>query len=354
MILQNKKILITGGTGSLGKVLVRRILSGERGTPKKVIILSRDEAKQNDMRLAYLHRTVATDEVIYNNFLNILEFRIGDVRDYGTICSVVKDADIIINAAALKQVPTCEYFPDEALKTNCLGPVNIVKAIREHGYPVETVLGISTDKACKPINLMGMTKAVQEKIFIGANVLSPKTRFCCTRYGNVMASRGSVIPLFRDEIKSGSVVTITDPAMTRFLLNLNQSVDLVFTAISEANPGEIYVPKAPSATVANIAKAMISDRHVEIKITGIRPGEKIHEIMISEEESYHVEARGEYFAILPLLPELQMKKDVSRILFKEYSSADHPLDLEHTIKILEDNHLLGDEVKLSEGGELLR
>ena len=152
MVLEGKSVLVTGGTGSLGKVLIRRILSGELGTPGKVIVLSRDEAKQHDMRLAYLHKRVTTDEVIYRNFQQVLEFRIGDVRDYHDVCSAVKSADVVINAAALKQVPTCEYFPTQAIMTNCVGAYNIVRAIQENSYPVQTVIGISTDKACKPVN----------------------------------------------------------------------------------------------------------------------------------------------------------------------------------------------------------
>ena len=195
MILQDKQILVTGGTGSLGKILVRRLLSGELGTPRKVVVLSRDEAKQHDMRLEYLHRAVTTDEVIFHNFQQVLEFRIGDVRDFHDVCSGVKGADIVINAAALKQVPTCEYFPEQAVLTNCVGAANIVRAIRENGYGVESVVGVSTDKACKPVNVMGMSKAIQERIFISANILTPETRYICVRYGNVLASRGSVNPL---------------------------------------------------------------------------------------------------------------------------------------------------------------
>ena len=165
MLLQNKIIVVTGGTGSLGKILVRRILSGELGVPKKVIVFSRDEGKQHEMRLAYLCKKVTTDEAIYNNFINALQFHIGDVRNYGDICNVLKDAQIVINAAALKQVPTCEYFPEQAVDTNCMGAANIVRALREHDYPAEIVVGVSTDKAAKPINVMGMTKAIQERIF---------------------------------------------------------------------------------------------------------------------------------------------------------------------------------------------
>src|SRR3954463_8936183 len=260
MILKNKTVLVTGGTGSMGSTLVRRVLSGEVGTPKKVIVFSRDEAKQHEMRMSYLHRREATDEVIFRNFMNVLEFRIGDVRSYPEICAAVRDADVVVNAAALKQVPTCEYFPEQALLTNCMGAVNIVRAIQENRYKVETVVGISTDKACKPVNVMGMTKSLQERIFISANILNAKTRFICVRYGNVLASRGSVIPLFHDQIKNGGPVTVTVPDMTRFLLTLNQAVDTVFTALKKARRGETYVPNAPAATVMNLARALTQDR----------------------------------------------------------------------------------------------
>lgn len=354
-MLQGKRILVTGGTGSLGKVLVRRLLAGTWGTPAKVIVFSRDEGKQHDMRLAYLQRSVVTDEVIYRNFMERLEFRIGDVRDFPAVCAAIKDADIVINAAALKQVPTCEYFPGEAVRTNCLGAENIVRAIQLHGLAVETVVGVSTDKACKPTNLMGMTKAVQERIFIAANVLVPKTRFVAVRYGNIMASRGSVIPLFHELIRNGEPVTLTDPKMTRFLLNLEQATDLIMAAIREANPGEIYVPQAPAATVENLAKALIGERGNPVKVLGIRPGEKIHEIMVSEEESHHTERRGECFAILPMLPELRVDRPFERALAGEYSSSTADVGLAGTIEILRRNQLLLDgEVPLAEGGELLR
>ena len=354
MILEGKRILITGGTGSMGQVLVRRILSGEMGQPKKVIVFSRDEAKQHNMRMTYLNRRAATDEVIYENFKNVLEFRIGDVRDYADVCAAVRDADIVANAAALKQVPTCEYFPVQAINTNCLGPANIVRAIQENGYPVETVIGISTDKACKPVNAMGMTKALQERILISANVLVTDTRFICVRYGNVLASRGSVIPLFHDQIRAGGPVTVTVPEMTRFLLSINQAVDIVFEALSSAKRGETYIPIASSATAENIAKALIGDRGIEIKVIGIRPGEKLHEILISEEECHHVERRENYYAILPLLPELR-SSDVSSsgAIGSEYSSADCVVDLDQTIELLRGHKLMIDDIDDS-AQELLR
>jgi len=352
MILEGKRILVTGGTGSMGKVLVRRLLAGELGTPEKVIVLSRDEAKQHDMRMAYMHRTVATDEVIFHNFQQALEFRIGNVRHFGEVCSAVKDADIVINAAALKQVPTCEYFPDQAVLTNCKGAMNIVRAIHENSYQVETVVGISTDKACKPVNVMGMTKALQERIFISANILNPDTRFICVRYGNVLASRGSVIPLFLDQIKNGGPVTVTVPEMTRFLLSLEQAVDTVFAALRNARRGETFVPDAPAATIDNLARALVADRNIEISVTGIRPGEKMHEIMVSDEECTHTVRRGKYFSICPMLPELREQIEVPA-LSAEFSSASSVITFSETVQLLRDHHLLPDQKRTLEGGELL-
>jgi UDP-glucose 4-epimerase len=355
MIFEGKTILVTGGTGSMGQTLVRRVLAGEVGTPKKVIVFSRDEAKQHDMRMTYLHKLVATDEIIYRNFMNLLEFRIGDVRDYASVCAAVKNADFVVNAAALKQVPACEYFPTQAVLTNCLGVANIVRAIEENNYPVDTVIAVSTDKACKPVNVMGMTKAIQERVMTAANILNPGTRFICVRYGNVLASRGSVIPLFHEQIRNGSPVTVTVPGMTRFLLSLNQAVDTVFVAIKQAKRGETYVPNAPSATIMNIAKALVGERENEIKITGIRPGEKMHEIMISEEEANHCVKRGNYYAILPMLPELRdTGNHESNALTKEFSSADVALDLTGTMALLKKHGLMIEDVDLSHNQELLR
>jgi FlaA1/EpsC-like NDP-sugar epimerase len=351
MILAGKRVLVTGGTGSMGKVLVRRLLSGEMGTPEKVVVLSRDEAKQNDMRMEYLQRKESTDDVIYRNAKSVLEFRIGDVREYADVCAAVRDADVVANAAALKQVPTCEYFPEQAIRTNCQGPANIVRAIVEHGFPVETVIGISTDKACKPVNVMGMTKALQERIFTTANLSAKKTRFICVRYGNVLASRGSVVPLFLEQIRAGGPVTVTLPEMTRFLLSINEAVDTVFTALREAKAGEIYVPHLPSATVINLAKALVGDRKIEIREVGIRPGEKVHEIMVSEEECHHAVARGpKYFAILPMLPDLRAGTPAA-VLGKEFSSADTVVDAAATAALLRKHRLMPDQ---AETGEILR
>lgn len=324
--LEGKRIVVTGGTGSLGKVLVRRLLSGEAGVPSKVIVFSRDEAKQHEMRMHYRQMRAATDEIIYRNSEELLEFRIGDVRDYHSVANTLRDADVVFNAAALKQVPTCEYWPYEAVMTNIMGPENIVRAVRENRLPIETVVGVSTDKACKPVNVMGMTKAVQERIFVQANLHCGLTRFVCVRYGNVLASRGSVIPLFHDQIKNGGPVTITTPEMTRFLLSLDQAVDTIFAAVREAAPGETYVPQVPSARIIDLAQILINGRRIEIVMTGIRPGEKVHEILVSEEERYRTIARGRYLAILPITPELRQDPVVELVLDDEYSSANNVLN----------------------------
>jgi UDP-glucose 4-epimerase len=306
------------------------------------------------MRMSYLNKRATTDEVIFRNFMSVLEFRIGDVRDFADVCSAVRDADIVVNAAALKQVPVCEYFPTQAVMTNCMGANNIVRAIEENGYPVQTVVGVSTDKACKPVNVMGMTKAIQERIFTSANILNPNTRFVCVRYGNVLASRGSVIPLFHDQIRHGGPVTVTVPNMTRFLLTLNEAVDTVIAAIKDAERGETYVPRAPSATVMNIAKALIGERSIKVDMVGIRPGEKMHEILVSEEEANHCVARGGSYAIRPMLPELADEgRREPNALKGEYSSADAVLDYGGTAELLKRHGLLdGQELEADE--EMLR
>jgi UDP-glucose 4-epimerase len=352
-MLTNKTILITGGTGSLGKVLVMRLLSGEMGTPKKIIVFSRDEAKQHAMRVEYLHRTAATDEVIYSNFQRCLEFRIGDVRNFHSVSGALRNVDYVFNTAALKQVPSCEYFPYEAVQTNISGPENIIRAIKEQNIPVDTVVGISTDKACKPVNVMGMTKAIQERIFICGNLECPSTRFICVRYGNVLASRGSVIPLFHDQIRAGGPVTITTTDMTRFLLSLDQAVSTIFAAVGGAKPGETYIPRVPSSKVTDIAETLIGSRPIEMKVTGIRPGEKIHEILVSEEESYRTVERGNYYAILPILPELRSDAEKNPFIGKEYSSADNLMSKSEVKELLTSNDLLVDDVA-QQNGELIR
>jgi FlaA1/EpsC-like NDP-sugar epimerase len=354
MILDGKRVLVTGGTGSLGQVLVRRLLSGEVGTPERIIVFSRDEAKQHFMRLSYEHQRVSTDEVIYDNFKRRLQFVIADVRNYGDVCGALRGADVVINAAALKQVPTCEYFPEQAIATNCTGASNIARALRDHGYDVETVVGISTDKACKPVNVMGMTKALQERIFIAANIASPKTRSVVVRYGNVLASRGSVIPLFHEQIRMGGPVTITSPDMTRFLISLDEAVDTVFAAVADGQPGETYIPICPSATIPAIADALIGERAVETTVTGARPGEKLHEVLVSEEEIRHAVRRGNYYAIAPMLPELA-GADFAPLpdLTSEYSSSTSPSRAEDIRALLERHHLLVEQ-QGEPAGELLR
>lgn len=351
--LKGKRVLITGGTGSLGQVLVRRLLSGEMGQPSKIVVFSRDEAKQHAMRVAYLHQHAVTDEVIYHNFRELLEFRIGDVRDFHSVASALRGADVVFNAAALKQVPTCEYFPFEAVTTNVGGPENIVRAIQEHEMPVETVIGISTDKACKPVNVMGMTKAIQERVFIQANMRCPNTRFVCVRYGNVLASRGSVIPFFHEQIRSGGPVTITTADMTRFLLSLDQAVDTVFAALSEARRGETYIPRVPAAKVVDIAAGLIGDRPIETVVTGIRPGEKVHEILVSEEECHRTVDRGRYYAILPMLLELREGEALVEALEHEYSSG-HDVMPREQLDLLLAEHKLRLEDAAGDEAELLR
>ena len=341
--LEGKRLLITGGTGSLGKVLVRRLLAGELGQAQKIIVFSRDEAKQHAMRVEYMHRRSATDEIIYRNFERLLEFRIGNIRDIHTVSPILRDVDVVFNAAALKQVPTCEYFPFEAVQTNIVGAENIVRAIREHRLPVQTVVGISTDKAAKPVNVMGMTKAIQERIFVRANLDCPHTRLICVRYGNVLASRGSVIPLFHEQIRNGGPVTITMPDMTRFLLSLNQAVDTVFAALCHAKRGETYIPRVPSAKIVDVAATLIGTRPIKTRFIGIRPGEKVHEILVSEEEAYRTVERDNYYVILPVLPELHAAQQEHVVLGREYSSADNVMSLPQLKTLLQKHHLLNTE-----------
>jgi UDP-glucose 4-epimerase len=352
-LLDGKRILITGGTGSLGKVLLRRFLGGGAGDPAKIIVLSRDEAKQHAIRVEYQRRSSPTDEVIYDNFSKKLEFRIGDVRDFHSVASALREADVVFNAAALKQVPTCEYFPFEAVQTNVGGAENIVRAIRDLRLNVDTVVGISTDKAVAPINVMGMTKSLQERVLARANLDVPETRFVLVRYGNVLASRGSVIPLFHDQIRNGGPVTITDPRMTRFLLSLEDAVDIIIAALREARRGETYIPHAPSARIVDVAAALIGQRSIKTVISGIRPGEKLHELLISEEECHRAVRRNGYYAIGPILPELQSHDFDGELLGRPYSSADEVMTLAATHELLVRRGLMIDH-DLQLEGEFLR
>lgn len=341
MDFEGKRILVTGGTGSLGQTLIKRILSGEKGTPAQVTVFSRDEAKQHYMRLEYLHRDAATDDVIYENWRNVLNFRIGDVRDYPALVAAMREADIVFNAAALKQVPSCEYFPFEAVQTNVYGAANIVRAVRENDLPVKKVIGISTDKACKPINVMGMTKALQERVLIEAN-RDCDVQFNCVRYGNVIASRGSIIPLFVEQIQKGREVTVTLPEMTRFLLSLDRAVDTVFEAAGSDGRGLTFVPKVAAARITDVALALMGDKQIPIVYTGIRPGEKVHEIMVSEEECFRTVDGGEYYVILPVLPELRGQEDHVQALTSEYSSKDNNLTGAALRSLLENS---GEEIR---------
>ena len=332
--LEGKRILVTGGTGSLGQTLVKRLLTGEMGMPSKVTVYSRDEAKQHYMRLEHLHRATATDDVIYRQSRDLLDFRIGDVRDFAALTGAVRDADVVFHAAALKQVPSCEYFPFEAVMTNIVGAQNLARTIRENDFPVELVVGISTDKACKPINVMGMTKALQERVLIEANRDCRNTRIMCVRYGNVIASRGSIVPLFVEQVRNDQPLTVTLPEMTRFLLSLDRAVDTVFAAVRSGRRGETFVPKVPAANICDLAKAVMGEKDLPINFTGIRPGEKVHEIMVSEEECFRTIESGDYYVILPVLPELRDEGEFAQALSGEYSSKDNNITVEQLRALL--------------------
>ena len=331
--LEGKRILVTGGTGSLGQTLVKRLLTGEMGKPAKITVFSRDEAKQHYMRLDFLHRKTATDDVIYQNSQSLLNFRIGDVRDYSALLAAMRETDVVFHAAALKQVPSCEYFPFEAVMTNIFGAQNVARAIRENNLVIEKVIGISTDKACKPINVMGMTKALQERVLIEANRDCAETDFLCVRYGNVIASRGSIVPLFVEMVQKNQTLTVTLPEMTRFLLSLDRAVDTVFATISDGKRGETFIPQVPAAKITDVARALMGNKDLPIEFTGIRPGEKIHEIMVSEEECFRTVERGDYYVILPVLPELRDESEFVQALNSEYSSKDKNISVEE-LKVL--------------------
>lgn len=278
----NKTLMITGGTGSFGNAVLKRFLSSDIG---EIRIFSRDEKKQEDMRIR-----LANDKV---------KFHIGDVRDLDSINEAMSGVDFVFHAAALKQVPSCEFYPMEAVKTNVNGTENVLKAAVANR--VARVIVLSTDKAVYPINAMGISKAMAEKILVGKSRMlsSNETVISATRYGNVMASRGSVIPLFVEQLKSGNALTITDPNMTRFLMSLAESVDLVLYAFEHAKQGDIFVQKAPASTVGDLAQALkdIFDLQNEIKIIGTRHGEKLYESLISREEMAKAEDLGRYYRI---------------------------------------------------------
>ena len=309
--MKHKVLLITGGTGSFGNAVLRRFLPTE--VFKEIRIFSRDEKKQDDLR-----KEINSDKVKYY---------IGDVRDSSSVDNAVKGVDYIFHAAALKQVPSCEFFPMEAVKTNIIGTENVLNSAEK--YSVKKVVVLSTDKAAYPINAMGMSKALMEKVTIAKsrNLDNNTTVFCCTRYGNVMASRGSVIPLLIDQIKSGKPLTITDPNMTRFMMTLDDAVDLVWYSFEYGNQGDLFVQKAPAATIETLTNALLEifEANNEIKIIGTRHGEKLYETLVNREEMVKAKDLGRYYQIPADNRDLNYEKyfsegDKTTAVFEEYHS----------------------------------
>lgn len=322
-VFKDKTLLITGGTGSFGNAVLRRFLNSDLG---EIRIFSRDEKKQDDMRRTLLN--------------NKVKYFIGDVRDANSINYAMQGVDYVFHAAALKQVPSCEFFPLEAVKTNVIGAGNVLDAATQNN--VEKVVVLSTDKAVYPINAMGMSKALMEKVMVAKSRNTDKTIMCGTRYGNVMASRGSVIPLFVNQIKAGKDITITDLNMTRFMMTLEDSVELVLFAFQNANPGDIFVQKAPAATIEVLAQALKELYRVNnpIKIIGTRHGEKLYESLVNREDMLKAEDLGGYYRIPADNRDLNYEKyfsegdeDISRV--EEYHSHNtHRLDVEGTKDLL--------------------
>lgn len=281
-MLKNKVLMITGGTGSFGNAVLRRFLSTDI---REIRIFSRDEKKQEDMRIA-----LKNDKI---------KFYIGDVRNYDSIDDAMRGVDYVFHAAALKQVPSCEFYPMEAVRTNVQGAENVMRAAIANA--VKRCVVLSTDKAVYPINAMGISKAMMEKVMVAKSRLcdASRTVLSATRYGNVMASRGSVIPLFLDQLQSGKPLTITDPNMTRFLMSLEESVDLVLYAFEHAQPGDIFVQKAPASTISDLAQAMkeLLNSNTEVKVIGTRHGEKLYESLLSREEMSRADDLGKYYRI---------------------------------------------------------
>jgi len=320
----NGVLLITGGTGSFGNAVLRRFLN--QGF-SEIRIFSRDEKKQDDMRKRYANPQ--------------LKFYIGDVRDSSSVLNAVRGADFIYHAAALKQVPSCEFHPLEAVKTNILGTENVLEAAIISG--VKRVVCLSTDKAVYPINAMGISKAMMEKVMVAKSRGSESTVVCGTRYGNVMASRGSVIPLFIEQIRTGEPITITDPAMTRFMMTLDDAVDLVLYAFDHGKPGDILVQKAPAATIETLARALTGLMGVpdhEIRVIGTRHGEKLYEALLSREERVAAEDLDGYFRVPPDLRDLNYGKFVEQGEVRISEAEDYNshnterLDVEGTKKLL--------------------
>lgn len=286
-IFKDKVLLITGGTGSFGNAVLKRFLATDI---KEIRIFSRDEKKQDDMRHEY--------QVKYPDIAHKIKFFIGDVRDLQSCRNAMPGVDYIFHAAALKQVPSCEFFPMEAVKTNVVGTDNILTAAIEFG--VGSVICLSTDKAAYPINAMGITKAIEEKVAVAKSRYSGKTKICCTRYGNVMCSRGSVIPLWIDQIRNGNPITITEPTMTRFIMSLDEAVDLVIFAFEHGENGDILVQKAPACTIATQAEAvceLFGGKKEEIRVIGIRHGEKMYETLLTNEECAKAVDLGDFYRV---------------------------------------------------------
>ncbi|MBR4470703.1 MAG: polysaccharide biosynthesis protein [Erysipelotrichaceae bacterium] len=288
-MFKDKVLLITGGTGSFGNAVAKRFLTSDI---KEIRIVSRDEKKQDDMRHEYQQK--------YPEFANKLKFYIGDVRDYKSIEYAFKGVDYVFHAAALKQVPSCEFYPIEAVKTNVLGSDNVIDACVKHG--VKKAIFLSTDKAAYPINAMGMTKALMEKNVVARSrqLQEGDTVLCLTRYGNVMASRGSVIPLFVEQIENDQPITITNPNMTRFMMTLDEAVELVLFAFEHGNQGDLFVQKAPAATIDTLAKAVVAlkgNENTKIVNIGTRHGEKLYEVLVTREDMVKAEDLGDYYRI---------------------------------------------------------
>lgn len=286
-IFKDKTLLITGGTGSFGNAVLRRFLNTDI---KEIRIFSRDEKKQDDMRHEY--------QVRYPDAAHKIKFYIGDVRNLQSCKNAMPGVDYIFHAAALKQVPSCEFFPMEAVKTNVIGTDNVLTAAIEAG--VGAVICLSTDKAAYPISAMGITKAIEEKVAVAKSRYSGKTKICCTRYGNVMCSRGSVIPLWIEQIRSGNPITITEPSMTRFIMSLDEAVDLVLFAFEHGQNGDILVQKAPACTIGTQAEAvcrLFGGKLENIKVIGIRHGEKMYETLLTNEECAKAEDMGNFYRV---------------------------------------------------------
>lgn len=281
MKIQDKTLLITGGTGSFGSAVLNRFLATDHF--KEIRIFSRDEKKQDDMRNLYQNDKI--------------KYYIGDVRDFSSVEPATRGVDYIFHAAALKQVPSCEFFPMQAVKTNVEGTQNVIRAAASNG--VKKVICLSTDKAAYPINAMGISKAMMEKVAVAESRNLSETVVCLTRYGNVMASRGSVIPLFLNQIQKGEAITITDPNMSRFFMSLEDAVDLVLFAFEHANPGDLFVNKAPAGSIGDLAKALIelTNKEVPIKVIGTRHGEKLYETLCTREEMAKAEDMGNFYRV---------------------------------------------------------